>query len=82
MQTSLGKDGKAEHLLTSPTPKPFESSLGSMNKIGSKGMNPDQDMDYTVNATTVSNFGIAGTQSPFRTPPSLSCCPDKVMLFS
>lgn len=65
VQSSCDKGGKFEKLLTSPTPKAAERSMVSLNKTGFKRINPDQDM--------------TGEQSPFRTPPSLSYCPDKVL---
>ena len=79
MQTSLDKDGKVEKLLTSPTPKDSAKALASLNKVGLKRINQDQGVDFNASATTVSYSGVA--QSPFRTPPSLSHCPDKVIRF-
>lgn len=77
VQTSLDKDGKVGKLLTSP--KVSTRALVSMSKLGLKRINPDRDLDSNVNATTVSSSGVAGGQSPFRTPPSLSYWSDKVI---
>ncbi|XP_027350618.1 DNA replication ATP-dependent helicase/nuclease DNA2 [Abrus precatorius] len=67
-QTSQDKDGK----LPSLTPK--AKALLPMSKLGQKRINLDRDVDNNV------SVGNSGGQSPFRTPPSLSCCPDKVQL--
>ncbi|XP_061371204.1 DNA replication ATP-dependent helicase/nuclease JHS1 [Gastrolobium bilobum] len=71
-------NGKVEKFLTSPTPKASAKSLVSTSKLGLKRINPGQDADFNVNATIVSNSGVAGGQSPFRTPPSLSYSHDKL----
>ncbi|KAF7844965.1 DNA replication ATP-dependent helicase/nuclease DNA2 isoform X1 [Senna tora] len=71
---------KFEKLLASPIPKVAERSIVSKNKRGLKRINPDQDMGFNVNATNMSSSGVTREQSPFRTPPSLSFCPDKMQL--
>ncbi|KAJ1388065.1 P-loop containing nucleoside triphosphate hydrolase, partial [Sesbania bispinosa] len=79
-KNSLDKDGKVEKLLTntSPTPNPSAKALVPVSKLGLKRINPDQNVEFNVNATTVSNSAVPGGQSPFRTPPSLSYCQDKL----
>ncbi|KAI4353108.1 hypothetical protein L6164_002081 [Bauhinia variegata] len=79
-KASLGKDGRDEKLHGLSIPKVVERSQLSMSKIGLKRINPDQGTDCNGNATTVINSAEAGGQSPFRTPPSLSYCHDKVQL--
>jgi len=79
---SPGKAGKVEMWLSSPTRKAAERSLVSMNRVGVKSVNLDQDMDLCGNGSELTSTGVASGQSPFRTPPSLSYCHDKVILFS
>ncbi|KAI9078688.1 hypothetical protein K1719_039331 [Acacia pycnantha] len=79
-QTSLTKGGKFEKLLASPATKAAERSTVSKNEKGLKRINPDQDMVFNVSSTTVNDSGVITGQSPFRTPPSLSYCSDKVQL--
>ncbi|KAH7525256.1 hypothetical protein FEM48_Zijuj06G0205800 [Ziziphus jujuba var. spinosa] len=66
--------GKIEKWLSSPTLKAPERSLVSTNRVGLKRVNPDHD---NGTARDVTNYAVATTQSPFRTPPSLSYCHDK-----
>ncbi|MED6121097.1 hypothetical protein PIB30_027033 [Stylosanthes scabra] len=77
-KTFLDKDDKVGELLTSPTPEASAKVLPSMSKLGLKRINPEQSVDFDTNPTTLSYSGLASGQSPFRTPPSLSHCPDKV----
>lgn len=79
---SPGKAGKVEMWLSSPTRKAAERSLVSLNRVGVKRVNPDQDMDLCGNGSELISTGVASGQSPFQTPPSLSYCHDKVILFS
>lgn len=79
MQSFQGIGGKLDKLLASPIPNTAERSMISKNKTGLKRINPDRDMGINVKATTMSNSGVACERSPFRTPPSLSYCPDKVI---
>ncbi|RYR04969.1 hypothetical protein Ahy_B06g084783 isoform B [Arachis hypogaea] len=76
--TFRDKDDKVDELLTSPTPKASAKALPSMSKLGLKRINPEQSVDFDTNPTTLSYTGVSSRQSPFRTPPSLSHCPDKV----
>ncbi|MED6209254.1 hypothetical protein PIB30_053003 [Stylosanthes scabra] len=77
-KTFLDKEDKVDELLTSPTPKASAKVLPSMSKLGMKRINPEQSVDFDTNPTTLSYSGLASGQSPFRTPPSLSHCPDKM----
>ncbi|KAM4081953.1 hypothetical protein ACJW30_11G132500 [Castanea mollissima] len=75
---SPGKAGKVEMWLSSPTRKAAERSLVSLNRVGVKRVNPDEDMDLCGNGSELTSTGVASGQSPFRTPPSLSYCHDKI----
>ncbi|KAK7256275.1 hypothetical protein RIF29_29716 [Crotalaria pallida] len=79
-KASLDKDGKVEKLFTSPTPQLSAKGLLSMSKLRLKRINPDHDVDSDINVTTVRNSLVSRGQSPFRTPPSLSYCSDKMQL--
>ncbi len=79
---SPGKAGKVETWLSSPTQKAAERSLVSTNRVGLKRVNLDHDLNLCGNESELTSSGVASRQSPFRTPPSLSYCPDKVMLSS
>ncbi|XP_028798856.1 DNA replication ATP-dependent helicase/nuclease DNA2 isoform X2 [Neltuma alba] len=78
-QTSLTKGGKFEKLLASPVTKAAERSTVSKYEKGLKRIKPDQDMVFDVSSTTANDSGVITGQSPFRTPPSLSYCSDKVI---
>lgn len=80
VQTSPGTAGKVEKWLSSPTKKAAEKSLVSTNRVGLKRVNPNRDMDLYGNESQLTSTGVASRQSPFRTPPSLSYCHDKVIL--
>ncbi|BFG21385.1 hypothetical protein CerSpe_076590 [Prunus speciosa] len=77
-KTSPVKAGKVEKWLPSQTLNTSERSLVSLNKVGVKRVNPDQDMDSNENVSDMTISGRASRQSPFRTPPSLSYCHDKL----
>ncbi|KAK9273764.1 hypothetical protein L1049_018574 [Liquidambar formosana] len=79
-KTSPGSVGKLEKWLSSPTLKSVETSLMLANRVGLKRVNPDQHMELNDNGTDTNNSGVVGQQSPFRTPPSLSYCNDKVFI--
>ncbi|KAL6130481.1 hypothetical protein ACLB2K_068860 [Fragaria x ananassa] len=53
-------------------------SLVSLNRVGVKRVKPDQDVEHNGNVADGTVSEIAGSQSPFRTPPSLSYCHDKL----
>lgn len=57
-------------------------SLVSLNRVGVKRVKPDQDAEHNGDVADRTISEIASTQSPFRTPPSLSYCPDKVNLIT
>lgn len=80
VQISPGTAGKVEKWLSSPSKKADEKSLVSTNRVGLKRVNPDRDMDLYGNENELTSTGVASRQSPFRTPPSLSYCHDKVIL--
>ncbi|XP_061997380.1 DNA replication ATP-dependent helicase/nuclease JHS1 [Rosa rugosa] len=67
-KTSAVEAGKVEKSL----------SLGSLNRVGVKRVKPDQDVEHNGNVVDRTISEIAGSQSPFRTPPSLSYCHDKL----
>ncbi|KAK7350768.1 hypothetical protein VNO77_09705 [Canavalia gladiata] len=54
--------------------KASAKALLPVSKLGLKRVNHDRDVDVNPNKSN------SGGQSPFRTPPSLSYCPDKVQL--
>lgn len=82
VQTSPTKADKVEKWLSSPTQKGAEKSLVSTNRVGLKRVNPDQDTGSCRNRSELTSIGVASKQSPFRTPPSLSYCHDKVILWT
>ncbi|XP_038878324.1 DNA replication ATP-dependent helicase/nuclease JHS1 [Benincasa hispida] len=76
-KTSSVEPGNFEQL-SSPNLKPSERSVASLNKTGSKRLNPKHDMEPNEVAThSSSSSRVANSQSPFQTPPSLSYC-DKI----
>lgn len=85
MQTSISSVGKLEKWLSSPPMSAAEKSLIFSNRIGLKGVRLDQEMDLhgsDENANANNNdSGLLNSQSPFKTPPSLSYCNDKVIMF-
>jgi DNA replication ATP-dependent helicase Dna2 len=81
IQTSLDKGAKVEELLITPTPSASAKAPLSLSKLGLKKLNPDRDVDFNCNPTTLSNSSVSGERNPFRTPPSLSCRVDKVIYF-
>ncbi|KAJ6874165.1 DNA replication ATP-dependent helicase/nuclease JHS1 [Populus alba x Populus x berolinensis] len=72
-EISSGTAGKVDKQLPSPPWKGADRSLVPASRVGLKRINPRQD----VNLTDV-NCSLAGRQSPFRTPPSLSYCHEKL----
>ncbi|TQE09067.1 hypothetical protein C1H46_005450 [Malus baccata] len=71
--TSPVKAVTVEKWIPSPTPNTSDRSLVSLNRVGVKRVKPDQDMD-----SNGAFSGIDRRQSPFRTPPSLPYCHDKL----
>lgn len=80
VRTSPSKADQVEKWLSSPTRKAAEKSLVATNRVGLKRVNPDQDTGSCGNRSELTSAGTASRQSPFRTPPSLSYCHDKVIL--
>uniref|UniRef100_A0A2K1XXT4 DNA helicase n=1 Tax=Populus trichocarpa TaxID=3694 RepID=A0A2K1XXT4_POPTR len=72
-EISSGTAGKVDKQVPSPPWKGADRSLVPASRVGLKRINPRQD----VNLTDV-NCSLAGRQSPFRTPPSLSYCHEKL----
>ncbi|PRQ49529.1 hypothetical protein RchiOBHm_Chr2g0122951 [Rosa chinensis] len=67
-KTSAVEAGKVEKSL----------SLVSLNRVGVKRFKPDQDVEQNGNVVDRTISEMAGSQSPFRTPHSLSYCHDKL----
>ncbi|XP_040995352.1 DNA replication ATP-dependent helicase/nuclease JHS1 [Juglans microcarpa x Juglans regia] len=78
VRTSPSKADQVEKWLSSPTKKAAEKSLVATNRVGLKRVNPDQDTGSCGNRSELTSAGAASRQSPFRTPPSLSYCHDKI----
>ncbi|CAK7349267.1 unnamed protein product [Dovyalis caffra] len=70
---SSGTAVKVDKQLPSPTRKGTGRSLMSESRAGLKRINPCQN----VNLTDV-NSSLASQQSPFRTPPSISYCHERL----
>lgn len=79
LQTSPAKAGKDEKIISSPTKKAAEKYLVSTNRAGLKRVNLDQETGFSGNESELTSTVVATRQSPFRTPPSLSYCHDKVI---
>lgn len=74
--------GKLEKWLSSPPLKPHTKPLIYPDGLASRKLNQGHDLScpgnhISLNSTDKSE--LRDTQSPFSTPPSLSCCPDKVV---
>ncbi|THG01570.1 hypothetical protein TEA_023305 [Camellia sinensis var. sinensis] len=72
--------GKLEKWLSSPPLKPTEKSLLISNRVNLKRINIHHDVDFHQsqgNANDKNNSCLTNSQSPFKTPPSLSYCHDK-----
>ncbi|KAL8500568.1 hypothetical protein ACS0TY_020227 [Phlomoides rotata] len=81
VQTSPSTSGKLEKWLSSPL-RPHKKSLICSDKPASRKINRDCDLNYHGNLRNVNSSNkseVLNTQSPFTTPPSLSCCHDKVL---
>ncbi|XP_021906545.1 uncharacterized protein LOC110821122 [Carica papaya] len=75
--TSPGTACKVEKWLSSPSKKAVERSLVSANKIDLKRPNPCQNGDL-CGSVAGTDDSSASQQSPFRTPPSLLYCHNKL----
>lgn len=83
VQASPASTGKLEKWLSSPPLKASENSLILSNRISFRNINPEHDMELQGRPETVNdknNSGLVKSQSPFKTPPSLSYCHDKVII--
>ncbi|XP_052211363.1 DNA replication ATP-dependent helicase/nuclease JHS1 isoform X2 [Diospyros lotus] len=71
--------GKLEKWLSSPPLRPAEKSLIFSNRFSLKKVDTHKDVDYHRSQGNVNdnNFCVTNTQSPFRTPPSLSYSHDR-----
>ena len=79
LQTSPGSEGKLEKWLCSPTMKASEKSVLLSNRVSLKRVKLGQVMDSNGNEVDIPDLGmVKKRQSPFRTPPSLSYCHEKV----
>ncbi|XP_057980952.1 DNA replication ATP-dependent helicase/nuclease JHS1 [Malania oleifera] len=76
-KTSPASVGKLENWLSSPQLRGDDRSLVLANRVSSKRVSPDMEMDFPDNAIDANNSSVLKGQSPFRTPPSLSYCDDK-----
>lgn len=82
MQASPDITGKLEKWLSSPPLKPHKKSLICSDGLASRKINVDQGLNYNGNHRNINSSDkseVLNTQSPFSTPPSLSCCHDKVI---
>ncbi|KAK6234466.1 hypothetical protein QUC31_006872 [Theobroma cacao] len=73
----LNMSAKVDKWLSSPSPKADKKSLVSDNRVGLKRANPFQDTEVSERIAD-EKTSLASRQSPFRTPPSLPYCPDKL----
>ncbi|XP_028095091.1 DNA replication ATP-dependent helicase/nuclease DNA2 isoform X1 [Camellia sinensis] len=79
-KSSPRSPGKLEKWLSSPPLKPTEKSLLISNRVNLKRINIHHDVDFHQsqgNANDKNNSCLTNSQSPFKTPPSLSYCHDK-----
>lgn len=81
MHTSPGRSGKLEKWLSSPPLKACEKSLICSDNAATTKTKSDGDVNSQGNnsyANSNCKPEVLNSQSPFTTPPSLSCCHDKV----
>lgn len=80
LQTSPSSEGKLEKWICSPTMKSEkQKSAVFSNRVGLKRLKLSQVMDSNGNEVDMAEIGmLRKRQSPFRTPPSLSYCQEKV----
>ncbi|KAL3613640.1 hypothetical protein CASFOL_041714 [Castilleja foliolosa] len=77
VQTSPGRSGKLGKWLSSPPIKPDKNYVICSDGHESRMVNPAHDSNSHGNNRNISSNGkseVQYTQSPFSTPPSLSCC--------
>ncbi|XP_010275324.1 PREDICTED: DNA replication ATP-dependent helicase/nuclease DNA2 [Nelumbo nucifera] len=71
--------GKLETWLSSPTMKDPERSLVLSRRISLKAIEPVRGVEFNGScsgADDLNNSNVVKRHSPFRTPPSVSCCSD------
>lgn len=81
VQSSPRSPGKIEKWLSSPPLKSTEKSSLSTNGVSLRRFNPNLDIGFhrsQENSNDNSNTCVTNSPSPFKTPPSLSYCHDKV----
>lgn len=74
--------GKLEKWLSSPPLKPHKKPLICSGGLTSRKLNQGRDLSCPGNhrnSNSTDKSELRDSQSPFTTPPSLSCCPDKVV---
>lgn len=82
MKICPNESGKLEKWLSSPPLKPHKKPVISSDGLASRKLNQGHDISCSgshKNSSSTDKSDLRGTQSPFSTPPSLSCCPDKVV---
>ncbi|KAL0464309.1 UNVERIFIED_CONTAM: DNA replication ATP-dependent helicase/nuclease JHS1 [Sesamum latifolium] len=82
VQTSAGMSGKLERWLASPPLKAENKSLTCSDGVASRKVNSILDLNGHGNHRNIKSNDkseVTNTQSPFSTPPSLSCCHDKAL---
>lgn len=83
IQDSTTSTGKLEKWLSSPPLKALENSLILSDRTSLRNGNPEHDLDFhgiTECRNAKDKSGDEKSQSPFKTPPSLSYCNNKVIL--
>ncbi|KAF8379125.1 hypothetical protein HHK36_028554 [Tetracentron sinense] len=80
--TSSGSVDKLEKWLSSPTLRAPEISLVSSRRVPLTSVDPNQEVEYFESRGSAAdlNNDAVNQQSPFRTPPSVSYCPDEVIM--
>ncbi|KAL0380005.1 UNVERIFIED_CONTAM: DNA replication ATP-dependent helicase/nuclease JHS1 [Sesamum angustifolium] len=82
VQTSADMAGKLERWLASPPLKAENKSLVCSDGVASRKVNTVHDLNGHGNHRNIKSNDkseVPNTQSPFSTPPSLSCCHDKAL---
>ncbi|CAA0842768.1 DNA replication helicase- putative [Striga hermonthica] len=82
VQTSPGMSGQLEKWLSSPPLKPEKKYLSCSHRQASQKLKPPHDIsccENTRNTSSSDKSEARNSQSPFSTPPSLSCCPVKAL---
>lgn len=83
IQDSVTSTGKLEKWLSSPPLKALENSLTLSDRASVRNSNLEHGLDFhgrTDCRNDKDKFGAEKSQSPFKTPPSLSYCNNKVIL--